>query len=904
MKCIYIFLIISLLTLSCETGKDTDYKSTGLMVFDPFPLEVPEQNALMTQWEKKEVFDSRMIDDFESDKSWQVTGIGEMSYTEDRAHSGGRSLRFRTSLRDEEFYRQNRSEWDSFNGSQGGHTFLELSFDEPQDWSAFNRISFWIYVHPTSMPTYCISLNMVCQDAIHTATDYNGASHFVQDLKTGEWNHVMFEIPHLQRDKVIRFTINQTLRGHNPEEEGIVTYDIDQLEIQRVETDMFEGWEVEKGKFSYNHIGYLPEAPKIALAGFDAGDAFQVLDKDDKVVYSGSIRREDNEQGMFRLLDFSNLRESGDYRLRYGTQMSNPFPINENVWVSPLFKAMNFFFSQRCGFHVPGVHLACHKDWQGFYGEIRKIINGGWHDAGDLSQGSWRTAMSTLAMMMNLERIKDQPELDELSNRIREEIAWGLEWLLKTRFGDGYHMSFSVMRIYTDNEVGTIDDVVTPARNVPWENFLAAAVQSKAGRLLASTHPDLARQSRTAALEDWEAGMNSRQTWEVADYREAAWGATSSIFLAEMTGDDRYLDHAVMFGDLLVECQEQEFKDGIPITGYFYTTSERVSVIHNHHGAFEEAPLIALSTLCKTLPEHEHWIDWYSAAVLHSEYFMKRGSRIAAPYDLLPNSVWHKSEILAENDENRREDMMRQFLEGTLLKDDYVLRTFPIYYNSLFHGNTNIHMSSTWALAEASRLRHDAEGMKLTGKQFQWLFGGNPFSQSLMYGEGYDFPPHFAYCLKDLVGALPVGMDCHSGDDPHWSATNKATYKEIWVEPVNRFMGALSIYLSYQQADPDHSNGQEEAQVNLKAGLSATLSGKVLVQVTSNRDLDLMVRPFNVEVSNDGQEIVLDTGNNHEMQLEMDILEPGKPYVLVLADVDNPEKWWEMTGALVRPIVP
>ena len=79
-------------------------------------------------------------------------------------------------------------------------------------------------------------------------------------------------------------------------------------------------------------------------------------------------------------------------------------------------------------------------------------------------------------------------------------------------------------------------------------------------------------------------------------------------------------------------------------------------------------------------------------------YYVKRGSRIAAPYDLLPNSVWHKSEILAEKDENRREDMMRQFLEGTPLKDDYVLRSFPIYYNSLFHGNTNIHMSSTWAV--------------------------------------------------------------------------------------------------------------------------------------------------------------------------------------------------------------
>ncbi len=181
---------------------------------------------------------------------------------------------------------------------------------------------------------------------------------------------------------------------------------------------------------------------------------------------------------------------------------------------------------------------------------------------------------------------------------------------------------------------------------------------------------------------------------------------------------------------------------------------------------------------------------------LHSEFFMKRGSAIAQPFDLLPNSVWKRSEIEAIEDDSRKEDMMRQFLDGTSLGNDYVLRTFPIYYDALFHGNTNIHMSSTWALAEASRLRKDTQGMQLAGKQFQWLFGANPFSQSLMYGEGYDFAPHFAYCLKDLVGALPVGMDCMSGDDPNWSATNTATYKEIWVEPVNRFMGALAVYLS------------------------------------------------------------------------------------------------------------
>ncbi|MFC2123479.1 glycoside hydrolase family 9 protein [Bacteroidota bacterium] len=904
--------IISIIIFSCTTQKDADELAESPIKFDPFPLEIPEQNALMTRWGEKEVLKSELIDDFESDLNWEVTGIGEMSYTEDRARDGKRSLRFRTSLRDEEYYRRTRTEWDSFGGSQGGYSRVELTFDEPQDWSDFNRISFWIFVHETSMPTYCISLTMRCKDAIRNATTYNEKSNVVQDLKPGEWNHVMFEIPHLQRDKVTSFVINQTLRGHNPEEEGIVTYDIDQLEIQKVEADMYEGWKVAPDKFAFCHVGYRTDEPKVALVTAGAGKEFQLVDKDDKVVFSGSVEVVENKEGVFNVLDFSEFSEGGEYRLRCGSLESNPFPIDDEIWIQPVFKAMNFFWCQRCGFHVPGVHLECHKDWQGFHGNVKKIINGGWHDAGDLSQGSFRTAMSTLSMMMHLERLDKQPEYAELAHRIREEIAWGLEWLLKTRFGDGYHMSFSVMRIYTDNEVGTIDDVVSPARNVPWENFLASAVQAKASMMLGTSHPELAQQSKTAVLEDWQAAIDVVSARNQVDYREAAWGATSSMVLSKMTGDEKYREHAIKFGQMLVQCQEQQFVDGIPITGYFYTTTDRERVIHNYHAAFEEAPLIALAMLCREFPNHEDWMDWYSAAVLHSEFFMKRGSKIAAPYELLPNSVWKKKEILteevprrrgressAEESKRWRTDRLRQFNDGTSLNDEYVLRTFPIYHDNLFHGNTNIHMSSTWALAEASRLRKDASGMQLVGKQFRWLFGDNPFSQSLMYGVGYDFAPHFAYCLKDLVGALPVGMDCHSGDDPHWSATNTATYKEIWVEPVNRFLGAMAIYLSEISGSSDEQETEASIQLDTETMQMGDGVVKAAITATGTGEHVLTFRTYNVQ-SDPGEIQIIFSGNNPEkLELELDIPDSGKPYIVVINADQDPTLQWEVVGAFV-----
>lgn len=900
MKCYLPIFLVSITIISCNPAIDQEAIERVGLEFDAFPLEIPEQHALMTKWEEKAILSSQLIDNMENDYDWNLSGIGEMSYTRDRAKDGERSLRFRTSLRDEEYYRQNRSEWDSFNGRQGGRSSVQLRFTEPQDWSEFNRISFWAFVHPTSMPTYCIYLNLECEGAVRNATTYNGKSHFVQDLKPGQWNHVMFEIPHLQRDKVTSFTISQMLRGHNPEEEGIVTYDFDQLEIQQVEADQYEGWEVAPGKFAFSHVGYRPNDPKVALVGEGAGDKFQLVDKEAKVVYSNEVQVAENEAGIFHSLDFSEFDTPGEYRLRTGTLESNPFPIQDDIWYSPIFKTINFFFCQRCGYAVPGVHLECHKDWQGFYGDNKKIINGGWHDAGDLSQGSWRTAMSTWAMMMNLEGLEGQLAFAELADRIRAEITWGLEWLLKTRFGDGYHMSFSVMRIYTDNEAGTIDDVVTPAENIPWENFLASAVQAKAAMLLQDSNPELAEQSRLAAIEDWQASMAAGDPWEQADYREASWGATSSILLGRMTGDEKYSQHAAEFGNLLTRCQEQRFVDGIPITGYFYTNSDRQQVIHNRHASFEEAPLIALAMLCREFPTHQNWIEWYSAAVLHSEFFLKRGSQIAAPYDHLPNSVWKESEILDIEDEQRRTDMLRQFNEGTRLNNDYVLRTFPIYYDNLFHGNTNIHMSNAWALAEASRLRNDPEGMQLVGKQFRWIFGANPFGQSLMYGEGYDFAPHFAYCLKDLVGALPVGMDCMSGDDPHWSATNTATYKEIWVEPVNRFLGAVSVYLS----DPPSSSAQLAPEVNIELNTQVLQSDaesfNVSVAASGTGEHVLEFKAFNALLDIESRSISLVDGVVEGVIFEISIIDATKPYVVVISVDNNPELRREIVGSLVE----
>lgn len=871
---------------------------TGPKQFAAYPLAVPEQNSLMAKWEKKPVLESQLVDDMERDGKWKVTGIGKMSYTPDRAKDGKRSLRFSTSIRDTAFLNLpgNKTKWGSqfFNiNGQAGSSSVLLRFDAPQDWSKFNRVSFWVYVHATNLPRHNINLG-INNEGTASGILTSARTSYCNDLKPGQWNHVLFEMPHLPRNKVTQFSLTRELTGNSPGENDLVTYDIDHIELQRVVVDQYEGWTVAPEKFSFSHVGYRPNDAKVAMVGTGGANQFQLIDQQGAVVFSGNVKAIDTKNGAFQQLNFSDFKKEGTYRLRTGKLVSNPFPIKQNVWLDPVFKAMNFYFCQRCGYEVPGLHKACHMDWQGFRGDVKKVVNGGYHDAGDLSQGIWRTAMATYAMENNLDALVKHPAAAEITKRLQPEIAWGLQYLLKTRFGDGYHIHWCRMRMFTDNIIGTVDDVVIPAENIAWENFLAAAVEARAAILFAKTNPELARQAREAALDDWQAGVASRMVWQQASYEEASWGATSSLLLAKMTGDSKYQDQAVVFGNLLTQCQEQSFVNGIPVTGYFYSNTERKNVIHNKHTAFEEAPMIALAMLCKDLPKNQNWINWYSSAVLYSEFFMKRGSQISAPYNMVPNSVWAKAEIMADKDEKRREVTLQQFNDGTKLNDEYSLRTFPIWNDNLFHGNTNVMLSGTWALAEASKLRNDAEGMKLVGKQLEWNMGANPFGQSLMYGSGYDFAPQFAYCLKDIVGSLPVGMDSRAGDAPYWPATVSATFKEIWMEPVNRFMGAVSVYASQNQAT-------EAPAGNITISTQTTQTNNGLVSVTltitGSGKHQLNLTAFNASLSFDSKSITLSAGKPQTLQLQLTVADKNKPYIAVISTDNNPGLRKEIVGS-------
>jgi len=98
-------------------------------------------------------------------------------------------------------------------------------------------------------------------------------------------------------------------------------------------------------------------------------------------------------------------------------------------------------------------------------------------------------------------------------------------------------------------------------------------------------------------------------------------------------------------------------------------------------------------------------------------------------------------------------------------------------------------LSEAKALSTAGQLRGDLSAEDLAQQQAQWLLGRNPFSASIMYGEGYDWTPLYSVRSGQMVGALPVGIETKEyNDEPYWPNQICWTYKEVWTQPVGEWI--------------------------------------------------------------------------------------------------------------------
>jgi hypothetical protein len=270
----------------------------------------------------------------------------------------------------------------------------------------------------------------------------------------------------------------------------------------------------------------------------------------------------------------------------------------------------------------------------------------------------------------------------------------------------------------------------------------------------------------------------------------ASAGILASVELWQATGMERYESKSAEMAKIIIESQQRKRPEwDIPLTGFFYTGPEKDHVLHYCHRGREQAPVVALTKLCEAFPDHPDWMKWYSAVALHSQY-LKEIAHFTDPYGVLPSSIYTDKEYL-QVPETRQESFRKQVLNGIPLGKGHYLRLFPVWMD--YRGHFGTILPQAQALVNAARLRGDIESSYLAHNQLEWIVGRNPFSQSTMYGEGYDFPPLYTPSSGDIVGGLPVGIQTRGDNDiPYWPVQSTWTYKEIWVHPVTQWIWLMS----------------------------------------------------------------------------------------------------------------
>jgi hypothetical protein len=871
--------------------------AAALAAQEPRPLQpIPFENSAEFAWLAKDVLDSRPLDDMTDPGTWEVQGTGALTFPGAVGPRGMPVLRV-----DMEMFTERPAP--TRNGLSAAT--LRRPF-AGEDWSGYNRLSLWIRADVEGFPM--LPLQIVLHNEGETAVPdayYREGIHYVT-LEHDAWQQVVWEIEPFARDRVtaiqIGYWVNKMLAAPGDR----VGFEIGRLELQRVEPDHYAGWSVAPGRIAYSHTGYEPGSVKDAFASDLEAAEFRLIRVDDSplgdVVLAGPVHTVQTRLGTFQRMDFTEVRRPGRYVLQAGDRRTRPFTIHEDAWRETIEASLNFLYGQRCGYRALDSHGIDHRDFLATHGDLSIVMNGGWHDAGDLSQGLVNTGAATYSLFALAERLQELGEDPALIERVIEEAVWGLEWVLKVRFDGGYRIGFAGNNLWTNGIIGDADDRTREARNNPHVNYLAAAAAAIGARLLADRDPELAARSLGIAEDDWRhavAGVEGPETWSTPAYAAppvvlAGLGVTASLELYRSTGLQAYADQAIELARTIVESQQKEYVGTeLRLAGFFYNSPARDTLFHQYHMGNDQAPIVALADLVGTFPDHPDWMDWYATVALYARY-KEAGARTTEPYGVLAAYVYRDTDHLRMPDYFGRyqasADAFRdQVLQGLPIGDGYYLRAFPVWFAR--RGNYGVLLAQAKAVATAARVRGDGAALDLARRQARWIVGQNPFAQSTMYGVGYDWAQQYSVSSGDMVGSLPVGMQSHGVTDrPYWPGQNMYVYKEVWVHPAARWLWLMADLAG---SDPfDQPANGVDFDVQAETGSDGTVTLRVSAGGEGAHVFE--IRAHNLEVDESERSVGLRPDPQGQIVWRARA-SPGRPWVAVVIPNGHVEARREVT---------
>lgn len=482
-----------------------------------------------------------------------------------------------------------------------------------------------------------------------------------------------------------------------------------------------------------NQLGYLPDAPKVAVLCSRDGrlpPSFRVQDESGRTVLGPLPLRQDGAFASCAAaarIDFSAIEEAGRYTIDAGGSLTAAVRIADDVYRGTADSLLAYMRQQRSLFnplfrdsvhHRTDAVLVDHPEAGRFI-----PVAGGWADAADYLQYVTTSAHATFVM---LAAFRDHPtsftdafEANGLPGAngiadVLDEARWGLEWLVRmhprddlilNQLGDDRDHMHSDMPTTDQSDYGWGPGSfrpVYPCTGRPQGLFQhrnrADGVASTAGKMAAAfalgalslrAHDPafadtLARKARTA----YQAGRDDPGTCQTAPgrapyfYEEGSWVDDMELAAAQMhalTGDTTFLRHAL-------EYAAQE-----PVTPWMGADTAR----------------------------HYEWYPWHN----YGHYETWRGARDAAARDVVT-------------------DYYRQGLAAVAGRAD---NGFLIGIPFIWCSNNLMAAFATQARLYR-RMSGDDAYRAYEQAAVDWLFGANPWGTSMVIGlpRDGDYPadPH------------------------------------------------------------------------------------------------------------------------------------------------------------------
>jgi hypothetical protein len=764
---------------------DEQLQKTGML---HWRMEVDEADSLEWKIRSKPVDKTCLLWDGRDLESWRKEGLGSLSLSD-----GG--LLLKAPSRSEAWPAGSPEDGDycAF-GSLDAHLSAPLG-----DWRPYNRLHFQIRPDCRGMHSPMIAMQLYNDGEEKIPDRYCREGYHTIHLKNNQWNDCVWEFPSLPRDHVTSFAFIVHCYGKELSMDDTLRYLLKDIRLEHTpEISHTLGWQTDADTVVCSTGGYWSDGPKSAVSSTKTG-TFQLCDPESKMpVYTGVPRPVTNEKGTFYLWDFSGFDREGTYFLRSGSIQSPPFTISPHPLYQSVWKVLHFLYCERCGYPVGRGHGTCHGDILAVHNGVKLAYCGGWHDAGDVSQQTLQSAEVVHSLLEMACRIrKEEPQLYW---RLLEEAVWGLDFVLRMRFGDGYRATSAGIRRFSDGLIGNMDDCDARVHNHAFENFMMAGVEAFASRVLAETDHPLSQKAFDAACEDYRFARAhfAKEGMELPSFYEHSYGSSLSLYWAAASwaasqiyackGEPAYAGYAAEYARLMLSCQETG-NTGAPLSGFFYRDPDRRSIVHFNHQSREQLFMQALEALCQTQPSGAERPKWEASMKRYGDY-LKGIYSYSMPYGMLPAGIHKTDEYLDQETfpllhlmttwQEDHANYKKQLSTGIALDENYCLRHFPVWFS--FRGNTAVHLASGKAASILGRYFKDDDLIRIARDQLYWTFGKNPFGQSLVYGAGSNFAQQYGALNGEMAGSIPVGIETRGNEDiPFWPMENNATYKEVWT---------------------------------------------------------------------------------------------------------------------------